>query len=140
MDRHTGRRPRRPRRPRRLGAVIDPLHGRPGSEHRRRDTRTDLDLQRHPGPAVVPGADDSIRALGKCLDVKAAGTANNTEVQLYECNGTGAQSWQQQANGAFLNPASGRCLDVPAASTDPGTQLQIYDCNGTAAQTWSLQR
>jgi beta-glucosidase len=59
-------------------------------------------------------------------------------VQLFDCNGTGAQVWQPQANGSLLNPASGRCLDDPAASTAVSTQLQIFDCNGTAAQRWTL--
>jgi beta-glucosidase len=70
--------------------------------------------------------------------VTAAGTANGTKVQIYDCNGTGAQVWQPQSNGSLLNPESGRCLDDPAATTTIGTQLQIYDCNGTNAQVWHL--
>ena len=51
------------------------------------------------------------------MDVTAAGTANGTKVQLYDCNGTGAQVWQAQSNGALVNPESGRCLDDPGATT-----------------------
>src|SRR5215470_4281528 len=46
-----------------------------------------------------------IRGLGttnlalKCLDVKGAGTANNTPVQLFTCNGTVAQRWFYTASG-----------------------------------------
>jgi Ricin-type beta-trefoil lectin domain len=59
-------------------------------------------------------------------------------VQLYDCNGTGAQKWQHQSNGALLNPASGRCLDATGNSSANGTRLQIWDCTGGANQTWTL--
>jgi hypothetical protein len=34
------------------------------------------------------------RASGRCLDVPGASTANGVHLQLYDCNGTGAQSWR----------------------------------------------
>ncbi|HCU50070.1 MAG TPA: alpha-L-arabinofuranosidase, partial [Micromonosporaceae bacterium] len=30
---------------------------------------------------------------GRCLDVASAGTANGTQIQLWDCNGTNAQLW-----------------------------------------------
>ncbi|NUR70397.1 MAG: RICIN domain-containing protein, partial [Hamadaea sp.] len=60
------------------------------------------------------------------------------QVQLYDCNGTGAQVWQQQADGSLRNPQSGRCLDSPSGATANGTRLQIWDCNGSAAQKFAL--
>ncbi len=80
----------------------------------------------------------TLQALGKCLDVSGGGTANGTKVQIFTCNGSGAQTWQPQSNGSPLNPVSGRCLDDPGASTANSTQLQIFDCNGTNAQHWTL--
>jgi hypothetical protein len=80
----------------------------------------------------------SLQTLGQCLDVDAAGTANGTTVDLYDCNGTGAQVWQPQSNGALLNPASGKCLDDSGWSTSPGTQAQIWSCTGAANQSWKL--
>ena len=65
---------------------------------------------------------NTLQALGKCLDVDAAGTANGTTVDLYTCNGTGAQVWVPQSDGALLNPESGKCLDDTGWSTTPGTQ------------------
>nr|BFE65598.1 hypothetical protein GCM10020063_101240 [Dactylosporangium thailandense] len=76
-----------------------------------------------------------MRALGKCLDVTSAGTGNGTKLQLWDCNGTGAQQWTYvSGTQALRNPASGRCLDDPSSSTTDGTQLQIWDCNATNAQ------
>ncbi|MGC5015400.1 ricin-type beta-trefoil lectin domain protein [Streptosporangium sp. DT93] len=71
---------------------------------------------------------------GKCVDVAAASSANGTPVQLYDCNGTGAQQWTIGTDGTIR--ALGKCLDVTAASTADGAQIQLYDCNGTAAQRW----
>jgi hypothetical protein len=72
---------------------------------------------------------------GKCLDIAAASSANGSHVQLYDCNGTGAQTWTVGDDGTVQ--ALGKCLDVTAASTVNGAKIQIYDCNGTAAQRWT---
>ena len=80
----------------------------------------------------------SLRTLGRCLDVTNNGTANGSLLELWDCNGGGAQNWQQQPDGSLLNPQSGRCLDSPYAATDNGTRLEIYDCNGSAAQKFAL--
>ncbi|GAA1244030.1 ricin-type beta-trefoil lectin domain protein [Kitasatospora nipponensis] len=74
---------------------------------------------------------------GKCVDVAGANSANGTAVQLYDCNGTSAQSWTVASNGSVQ--ALGKCLDVTAAGTANGTQVQLYDCNGTGAQRWQHQ-
>ena len=75
---------------------------------------------------------------GKCVDVAAASSANGTAVQLYDCNGTGAQVWQAQSNGTLRNPASGRCLDASNNSSANGTRLHIWDCFAGANQRWTL--
>lgn len=72
---------------------------------------------------------------GKCLDVAGGSAANNTAVQLYDCNGTAAQQWTVQADGSVQ--ALGKCLDVTDGSTADGAKVQLYDCNGTGAQRWS---
>jgi hypothetical protein len=73
---------------------------------------------------------------GKCVDVASASTANGTKVDLYDCNGTGAQNWTIGDDNTIK--ALGKCLDVAAASTANGAKIQIYDCNGTAAQKWTV--
>jgi chitinase len=71
---------------------------------------------------------------GKCVDVNAASTANGTQVQLFTCNGTGAQQWTVASNSTLQ--ALGKCMDVAAAGTANGTKVQLFDCNGTGAQQW----
>jgi glucosylceramidase len=72
---------------------------------------------------------------GKCVDVAGASGANGTAVQLFTCNGTGAQEWTMGTDGTVR--ALGKCLDVTGASTANGAQVQLFDCNGTGAQSWS---
>jgi glucosylceramidase len=73
---------------------------------------------------------------GKCVDVAGASSANSTPVQLYDCNGTAAQTWTLATDGSVQS--LGKCMDVAAASTANGAKIQLYDCNGTNAQKWSV--
>jgi chitinase len=73
---------------------------------------------------------------GLCLDDRGASTALFNPVQVYTCNGTGAQSWT--ASGETLQ-VLGMCLDVNAAGTANGTTVDLYTCNGTGAQNWVHQ-
>lgn len=72
---------------------------------------------------------------GKCVDVAAASAANGTQVQLYGCNGTGAQSWDVRSDGTVR--ALGKCLDVAGGSSTNGARVQLWDCTGAAAQRWT---
>jgi hypothetical protein len=74
---------------------------------------------------------------GKCVDVAAGSSANGAHVQLYDCNGTAAQSWTV-GNADNTVRALGKCMDVTSASTASGAKVQLYDCNGTAAQQWTV--
>ena len=69
--------------------------------------------------------------------VTCGGTASGTLVDLYTCNGTGAQVWQPQAGRAMLNPQSGRCLTTPAPPPRPGPRSRSRPCSGGANQSWS---
>ncbi|MFJ8915412.1 ricin-type beta-trefoil lectin domain protein [Amycolatopsis sp. NPDC102389] len=72
---------------------------------------------------------------GKCVDVAGADSANGTAVQLYDCNGSGAQRWSFQADGTVR--ALGKCLDVTGMSTADGARLQLWDCAGGPNQRWA---
>lgn len=82
--------------------------------------------------------DGSIRALGKCLDVSGGSTANGARVQLWDCNGTGAQRWQATAARDLVNPQANKCLDATGVSSANGTPLQIWQCTGGANQKWTV--
>ncbi|MEV4657080.1 ricin-type beta-trefoil lectin domain protein [Micromonospora sp. NPDC049301] len=83
------------------------------------------------------GGGGSINGVGgKCLDVDNAGTADGTRVQLWTCNGTGAQSWSRVGD---TYRALGKCLDVDNGGTADGTKVQLWTCNGTGSQVWQPQ-
>ncbi|HEY4023834.1 MAG TPA: cellulase family glycosylhydrolase [Pseudonocardiaceae bacterium] len=73
---------------------------------------------------------------GRCVDVTSGGTANGTVVQIYDCNGSGAQQWQVGSNGSITNPQSGKCLDANGSANN--SYLQIWACGGTANQQWTV--
>jgi Ricin-type beta-trefoil lectin domain/Glycosyl hydrolase family 12 len=74
---------------------------------------------------------------GLCLDDRGASTAEYNPIQVYTCNGTGAQQWTVGPNNTL--EVLGMCLDVDAAGTANGTLVDLYTCNGTGAQVWEPQ-
>jgi predicted alpha-1,2-mannosidase len=70
----------------------------------------------------------------KCADVDQGATANGTKVQLWDCNGSGAQAWTLASDGSVR--ALGKCLDIVSSGRADGTKVQLWDCNGTGAQHW----
>ena len=81
--------------------------------------------------------DDTIRTLGRCLDIADNGTAAGAVLQLWDCNGVPGQIWQPQPDGSLRNPGSGRCV-ATSGGTANGTRLQIADCAGDATQQFAL--
>jgi YD repeat-containing protein len=92
-------------------------------------------------PVGTPGVDGAISGQGgRCLDVTTSGTANGTLVQLYLCNGTGAQQWDwNSADQTFKSQVSGKCLDLAGQGTTNGTQAVIWDCGSGWSQKWLPQ-
>jgi glucose/arabinose dehydrogenase/PKD repeat protein len=82
------------------------------------------------------GSGSVVGISGKCMDVSNSGTADGTKVQLWGCNGTGAQRWSR--SGHTLQ-ALGKCLDVAGGATANGTKVQLWTCNGSGAQNWVPQ-
>lgn len=81
------------------------------------------------------------RATGKCVDARAAASANGTVVQQYTCNGTNAQRFQfQPTTGGYgrinsqLNAA--QVLDVTNVSTADGAPIQLWAYGGGLNQQW----
>ncbi len=76
---------------------------------------------------------------GKCVDARAASTANGTAVQQFSCNGTAAQNWQFQptSNGYVrVNNRNGasQVWDVSGSADNAAIQLWLYGGGGN--QQW----
>src|SRR5947207_175700 len=89
-----------------------------------------------PLTSVFPDTREITGIGGKCVDISGANTANGTAIQLWDCNGTGAQQWTVGSDGTIR--ALGKCMDVTSAGTANGTAIQLWDCNGTGAQQWTV--
>lgn len=79
----------------------------------------------------------------KYLDVSGAGTANTTNVQIWESASSAAQTFDitYLGNGYYklIDTNSKRNLDVKGAIGTKGTNVQIYDNNGNDAQKWIIK-
>ena len=73
----------------------------------------------------------------RCLDVPNVSTVNNTQVEIWDCNGGANQQWTQLANGT-LQVYGNKCLDVSNSATAAGSPVAIFDCNGGANQQWRV--
>ncbi|KAJ3525566.1 hypothetical protein NM688_g8384 [Phlebia brevispora] len=73
----------------------------------------------------------------KCLDVEGANYQNGTPVDIYDCNGTGAQNWVINSGTTAVQVAgTNYCLDAGSNPGD-GTQMKIWECySGLMQQTW----
>jgi hypothetical protein len=79
-------------------------------------------------------ADGTVRSLGLCMDLAWASTAENTQVQLVNCNGGWAQKFTLNSAHDLVNPTANKC--VTAVSSGNGAQLVLRSCAGTSNQKW----
>ncbi|WP_367133766.1 MULTISPECIES: ricin-type beta-trefoil lectin domain protein [Streptomyces] len=86
--------------------------------------------------AAVPPQGKVAGLGGKCLDVKGGKAVNGTQIQLYTCNTSAAQSWIVGKDGTFR--ALGKCLDNARNASTDGNKIELFDCNGGASQRWSV--
>ncbi|KAF9556548.1 hypothetical protein CPC08DRAFT_91192 [Agrocybe pediades] len=82
-------------------------------------------------PNPPPTTDVSIHPNGnnKCLDVRAATYANGTSVQIYDCNGSGAQKWviNRGSNTSIRASGTNFCLDAGSSPAN-GVGMKIWQC------------
>jgi hypothetical protein len=98
------------------------------------------DIDAQTGVVGGPGGDDTGAwrgsASGRCLDVPSANTANNTRLEIWDCNGGTNQLWTLNSSKELVVYGN-KCLDASGGGTSPGTAVIIYDCHGGANQQWT---
>jgi type 1 glutamine amidotransferase len=92
---------------------------------------------------ITPGAWYAVtnRATGKCVDARAAASANGTVIQQYTCNGTNAQAFQFQTTSGGYGRINSRlntnqALDVTGVSALDGAPIQLWAYGGGNNQQW----
>ncbi|WP_424531330.1 RICIN domain-containing protein [Sphaerisporangium viridialbum] len=93
--------------------------------------------------AAVPAGWTTVvnKGSGKCVDARAAASANGTAVQQYACNGSGAQLWQLQAtSGGYYrvnsNLNAAQAWDVTNVSAADNAPIQLWSYSGGNNQQW----
>ena len=81
------------------------------------------------GPIIGQGSN-------RCIDIPSANAVDGNRLQIWDCNGTGAQQWSFNSDGSVR--ALGKCMDVSGGSTADGAVVQLWTCNGTGAQKFTL--
>lgn len=72
---------------------------------------------------------------GKCVDVPGSSFVDGAPLQMWDCNGSGAQRWSF-VDGTIQ--AGGKCMDVAWGATGDGAAIQLANCNGNRAQQFVL--
>jgi Ricin-type beta-trefoil lectin domain len=75
---------------------------------------------------------------GKCMDTAGRVFADGTTEDVYDCNGTPAQTWTVTADGRLTQDGGAYCLDDLGFGNTPGTKVALWTCNGGANQQWTL--
>ena len=88
-------------------------------------------------PPAPPG--EVLRGVGsgRCVDVPGFSTNNDTQLDLWDCNAGGNQSWNWTADRE-LTVYGNKCMQVGGTGATAGDPVTISDCTGAAAQQWSL--
>lgn len=80
------------------------------------------------------------KAYDQCVDVPNSSTSRGVQLQIWSCNGTGAQAWAPVlASGNIyymVNQNSGLCVEVRNSSLLLGKPIQQWPCVGVAGQQW----
>lgn len=83
---------------------------------------------------------DSVFAPTRAIDIKGGSKANGANVQLYNANGSLAQTFELTYidNGLYTikSAVSGKVLDVAGGNKNDGANVQQYSSNGSRAQAW----
>ncbi|NUR31059.1 MAG: cellulase family glycosylhydrolase [Catenulispora sp.] len=90
-------------------------------------------------PPAPPGGQVTQTASGRCLDVPGYSTTSGTQLDLWDCNGGGNQSWNY-TTGHQLTVYSNKCMQAGSGTgaVTTGAAVVIGDCGGSAAQQWNV--
>ena len=88
-------------------------------------------------PPAPPGTQVTQTASGRCLDVPGYSTTSGTQLDLWDCNGGGNQSWNYTA-AHLLTVYSNKCMQAGTGTVSAGAAVVIQDCTGLAAQQWTV--
>ena len=72
----------------------------------------------------------------RCIDIPGGNAVDGARLQLWDCNGSGAQKWAPNGDGTMR--ALGKCMDPAGGALTNGTPIQLVTCNGNPVQRFTL--
>lgn len=87
-------------------------------------------------PAAPPGSQILGVGSNRCVDVPGFSTTDGTQLDLWDCNGGGNQSWDYTAAHELKIYAS-KCMQIGADGA-AGAPVVIGECTGNATQHWNV--
>ena len=73
-----------------------------------------------------------------CMDVAGSSTHNGNYVQLYHCNGSGAQKWYMDGIGRIRSKVNiNKCLSA-GSGVNKWAKMHIWDCADAIHQKWEF--
>lgn len=90
-----------------------------------------------PDQSTIPRAIHPMGDPSKCVDVKGNVQADGTPVQIFDCNGSGAQQWLiTRGNTQVQLAGTNFCLDA-GSDIGNGVGMKIWQCfTGLPQQSW----
>jgi hypothetical protein len=92
---------------------------------------------------IVGNGNFELKNVGsnRCIDVNTGSMENNANIQLWDCNNSGAQRWTLTRLGdryEVKRTGTNLCMDVAYNSADNGANVLQYTCNGGDAQRFHV--
>jgi beta-glucanase (GH16 family) len=72
----------------------------------------------------------------RCIDIPGGNAVDGARLQLWDCNGSGAQKWAPNGDGTMRG--LGKCMDPAGGALTNGTPIQLVTCNGNPVQRFTL--
>ena len=89
-------------------------------------------------PAAPAGQELVNSASGRCADVPGFSTTDGTQLDIWDCNAGGNQTWAYTSTHE-LTVYGGTCMQAgTAASPAAGDAVAIQSCTGAADQQWTV--
>jgi hypothetical protein len=85
-------------------------------------------------PPAPPGEEIVGAASGRCVDVPGFSTTAGTQLDIWDCNGGGNQTWDYTSSDE-LSVYGNTCMTAAATT---GSPVVIETCTGAADQRWTV--
>ena len=88
-------------------------------------------------PPAPPGQPLKGVASGRCVDVPGFSTTAGTQLDLWDCNGGGNQSWNL-SSAKELTVYASMCMSIGGDGVSAGSPVVIESCTGSTSQQWDV--